>query len=106
MVGSHDIASNPKLVDKTRAVYKTLEESSPFDLWFPMLPTPSKLRKLWGYTNVHWIIQSIVTDRRQSGKIENDAMQMMMDQGVSSPLISLVSSNSCESTKRKPNLCL
>ncbi|CAM1505994.1 Fc.00g116310.m01.CDS01 [Cosmosporella sp. VM-42] len=77
------------MIDYTRAVYKPLEESSLLDLWFPMLPTPSKLKKLWGYTSLHWSLQSILNSRRRTGRVENDAMQMMMDSGVSDPLISL-----------------
>lgn len=90
MVGTHDIANSLELVDKTRQIYKPLEESSLFDLWFPLLPTPSKLRKIWGYSRLHWSIQGFVANRRKTGRVENDAMQMMMDQGCSDPIISLV----------------
>lgn len=91
LVGSHDIANNSHLLDATRSVYGTLEESSLFEVWFPMLPTPSKLKRFWGYTTLYRAMQTIVADRLQAGRTEDDAMQMMMDQGLSNPVISLVS---------------
>lgn len=90
MTGTHDIANNMDLVLKTREIYKPLEESSLFDIWFPLLPTPSKLRRLWGYSRLHWLIQGFVSDRRKSGRLEQDAMQLMMEQRISDPIIALV----------------
>lgn len=90
MTGTHDIANSLDLVVKTREVYKPLEESSLFDIWFPLLPTPSKLRRLWGYSRLHWLIQGFVSERRQSGRVEQDAMQLMMEQKISDPIIALV----------------
>ncbi|KAH7123234.1 cytochrome P450 [Dactylonectria estremocensis] len=89
MVGTHDIAKSKKLVDSTREIYKPLEESSLFDIWFPLLPTLSKLNKLWGYSRLHWMIQGFVSNRRKTGQVQQDAMQLMIDQGCSSPMISL-----------------
>lgn len=93
MTGTHDIANSLDLVAKTREVYKPLEESSLFDIWFPLLPTPSKLRRLWGYSRLHWLIQSFVSERRRSGRVERDAMQLMMEQKISDPIIALVRFN-------------
>lgn len=90
MTGTHDIANSMDLVLKTREVYKPLEESSLFDIWFPLLPTPSKLRRLWGYSRLHWLIQGFVSDRRKSGRVEQDAMQLMMEQKISDSVIALV----------------
>lgn len=90
MTGTHDIANSLDLVVKTREVYKPLEESSLFDIWFPLLPTPSKLKRLWGYSRLHWLIQSFVSERRKSGRVEQDAMQLMMEQRISDPIIALV----------------
>ncbi|KAF4963183.1 hypothetical protein FSARC_8761 [Fusarium sarcochroum] len=89
MTGTHDIANSLDLVIKTREVYKPLDESSLFDIWFPLLPTPSKLRRLWGYSKLHWLIQGFVSERRKSGRVEQDAMQLMMEQKISDPIITL-----------------
>lgn len=90
MTGTHDIANSLDLVVKTKEVYKPLEESSLFDIWFPLLPTPSKLRRLWGYSRLHWLIQGYVSERRKSSRVEQDAMQLMMEQNISDPIIALV----------------
>lgn len=90
MTGTHDIANSLDLVVKTREVYKPLEESSLFDIWFPLLPTPSKLRRLWGYSRLHWLIRGFVSERRKTGRVEQDAMQLMMEQKISDPIIALV----------------
>lgn len=98
MTGTHDIANSLDLVVKTRAVYKPLEESSLFDIWFPLLPTPSKLRRLWGYSRLHWMIQGFVSQRRKSGRVQQDAMQLMMEQNLSDPIIALVRLDSSYAT--------
>jgi hypothetical protein len=90
MTGTHDIANSLDLVVKTREVYKPLEESSIFDIWFPLLPTLSKLRRLWGYSRLHWLIQGFVSERRKSGRVEQDAMQLMMEHKISDSIIALV----------------
>lgn len=91
MVGTHDIANDLELVVSTRDIYKPLDHSSLFEIWFPLLPTLSKLRKAWAYTRLHWLVQSFITDRRKTGRKEKDAMQMMMDQEFKDPVITLVS---------------
>ncbi|KAH7253311.1 cytochrome P450 [Fusarium solani] len=89
MVGTHDIANNPELVVSTRDIYKPLDHSSLFEIWFPLLPTLSKLRKAWAYTRLHWLVQGFITDRRKTGRKEKDAMQMMMDQEFKDAVITL-----------------
>lgn len=107
MTGTHDIANSLDLVIKTREVYKPLEESSLFDIWFPLLPTPSKLRRLWGYSRLHWLIQGFVSERRKSGRVEQDAMQLMMEQRISDPIIALVRLNlSCTGKLATSNILL
>lgn len=91
MVGTHDIANDPELVVSTRDIYKPLDHSSLFEIWFPLLPTLSKLRKAWAYTRLHWLVQGFITDRRKTGRKEKDAMQMMMDQEFKDAVITLVS---------------
>ncbi|KAH8646797.1 cytochrome P450 [Xylariales sp. PMI_506] len=89
VLGSHGIADNPKLVDETRAIYKPLRESSIFDIWFPLLPTPAKVQKIWGYASLHSSLKRIITDRRKMNKVDSDAMQILMELGVADPLITL-----------------
>jgi sterol 14-demethylase len=72
------------------AVNQTLDEDSIVDVLFPWLPTPSKIMKLFGYAKLHRTIQKIIKNRRQTGRVENDIMNMMMDEGHSDTIISLV----------------
>lgn len=90
MVGTHDIAGNPDLVNKTLAIYRVLEEDSVMDVLYPLLPTPSKLRRLVGYARLAYIMKKVLRDRRKSGRFERDAMQLMIDQGCSDSIITLV----------------
>ncbi|KAI8711753.1 hypothetical protein NCS52_01439600 [Fusarium sp. LHS14.1] len=89
MAGTHDIANDPDLVARTRDIYKPLDDYSLFEIWFPLLPTPSKLKKAWAYARLHWIIQGFIADRRRTGRRESDAMQIMMDQKFTDPVITL-----------------
>lgn len=91
MAGAHDIASDPELLRETWAVYAPLEDSPYVDILFPWLPTPSKLRKVWGYTKLHLTVHQIAKKRQASGKAGTDMLQMLMDEGMSSMIRSLVS---------------
>ncbi|KAF5022631.1 hypothetical protein F66182_5307 [Fusarium sp. NRRL 66182] len=89
IVGIHDIAESPDLLAKTRKIYKPLEEHSLFDIWFPLLPTPSKLNKFWGYTKLHWMVQGFINERRSTGKRGTDGLQLMLDQGCGDWIMSI-----------------
>ncbi|KAH7310821.1 cytochrome P450 [Stachybotrys elegans] len=87
--GTHDIANDLDLVHKTREMYKPLGESSMFDIWFPLLPTPAKAKKVLAYSRLYWLMQGFVSDRQKTGRKENDALQLMMEQGLSMPMTAL-----------------
>ncbi|KAK5994116.1 Cytochrome P450 monooxygenase -like protein [Cladobotryum mycophilum] len=89
VVGTHDVANDPELIENTLAVYRPLEEGSFVDVLFPFLPTPSKISKIWGFTKLHWSMQKIINKRRKSGKKGEDMMQMIIDHGCSDFLTSL-----------------
>ncbi|KAF4970296.1 hypothetical protein FSARC_2616 [Fusarium sarcochroum] len=89
IIGVHDIADSQELLAHTRKIYKPLEESSVFDIWFPLLPTPSKLKKFWGYTRLHRIIQGFIQKRRETAARGADGLQLMMDQGCNNWIMSL-----------------
>jgi hypothetical protein len=91
-LGSNDVANNPKLLRETLAIYNCMNDSSAFQIMFPMLPTPGKLTKMWAGAKLHWAFQKIIRDRRKTGRKEADAMQVMMDEGDSDIQISAVSS--------------
>ncbi|PNY18153.1 Obtusifoliol 14-alpha demethylase [Tolypocladium capitatum] len=88
MVGSNDVADNPRLLAETLAVFGGLENSSAIEVMFPNLPTPGKLMRLWGAAKLYWALQRIMKDRRKTGRREPDPMQDMMDHGVDDVLVS------------------
>ncbi|KAK7960439.1 cytochrome P450 6A1 [Apiospora saccharicola] len=89
MAGAHDIANDPQLLRETWAVYAPLEDSPYVDILFPWLPTPSKLRKVWGYTKLHLTVHRIAKKREAAEKAGTDMLQMLMDEGMSSMIRSL-----------------
>lgn len=90
-VGCNDIAADPKLLRKTLAMFTDIDGSAAVEVMFPWLPTPTKLRKLWGGARLHWTLQGIMKQRRESGQPGTDAMQLMMDAGDTDLQISVVS---------------
>ncbi|OAA77091.1 Cytochrome P450 [Akanthomyces lecanii RCEF 1005] len=80
-VGCNDIAADPKLLKKSLAMFTDLDATGAIEVMFPWLPTPVKLRKLWGGARMHWMFQRIIKKRREQDQPGNDAMQLMMDAG-------------------------
>lgn len=91
LLGSYDVANSPRLLAETLAVYDRMGDSSAMQTMFPMMPTLGMLRKLCGGARLHFLFRSIIRDRRKCGRRENDAMQIMMDNGDSDIQISTVS---------------
>ncbi|KND87478.1 Obtusifoliol 14-alpha demethylase [Tolypocladium ophioglossoides CBS 100239] len=89
-LGSNDVAADPGLLAETLAIYGRMDASSAIEIMFPGLPTPNKLKRIWGGAKLHWVFQKIMDDRRKTGRTEPDAMQAMMDQGDSDVVISSV----------------
>lgn len=90
-LGSNDVADDPKLLADTLAVFGRLDDSSAVEIMFPMLPWPSKLRKMWAGARLHWAFTKIINHRRKTGKTDTDAMQTLMDEGHPDIFISVVS---------------
>lgn len=90
-VGCNDVAADPKLLKKSLAMFTDLDATGAIEVMFPWLPTPVKLRKLWGGARMHWMFQRIMKQRREQDQPGNDAMQLMMDAGDTDLQISVVS---------------
>ncbi|KAK2597419.1 hypothetical protein QQS21_005967 [Conoideocrella luteorostrata] len=87
-LGTNDVADDPKLTDETLGIFMTLDDSSALEVMFPGMPFPSKLSKMWAGAKLHMIFSKIMKDRRTTGRVEDDAMQSMMDAGDSDIIIS------------------
>ncbi|KJZ80101.1 hypothetical protein HIM_00815 [Hirsutella minnesotensis 3608] len=81
ILGIHDIASSPKLLQRTLSLYEELDKSSATEIIFPNLPTMSKWRKIWAGAKLHLTFKKIVDERQKTGRTETDALQVMIDQG-------------------------
>jgi cytochrome P450 len=81
-VACNEIADNRALLDQTLDLYQQLEAaSSPEVIIFPWLPSPSKLKRLWGGGKLYMIFKNIIEKRQKTGHRENDALQYLIDKG-------------------------
>lgn len=81
-VGCNDIADDPALLLKTLRLYEAIEESAtPTGIIFPWLPTVAKLKRTIAGGRLYMIFQRIVSQRRKTGKRDEDALQFMIDHG-------------------------
>ncbi|KAH7012746.1 cytochrome P450, partial [Microdochium trichocladiopsis] len=87
--GVHDIANDPSLLRETWSVYMPLEDSPYIDIMLPWLPTPSKLRKVWGYAKLHLAVTKIARERKAAGRTEDDMLQMMIETDLGSKMQSV-----------------
>lgn len=94
LLGSNDVANDPKILSETLAIFDSMDDSSGLEVMFPRLPIPSKLTKMWAGAKLHMAFSKIMEDRRKTGRTEDDAMQVMMDAGTSDVIISAVSRDS------------
>jgi len=82
MTGCVEISSDPALLDKTLSLFESIDNgSSPARIAFPWLPTPGYLKRMWAGTKMYMVISKIVDERKKNGRREDDALQMMIDQG-------------------------
>ncbi|KAH7032668.1 cytochrome P450 [Microdochium trichocladiopsis] len=87
--GVHDIVNDPVLLRETWNVYTPLEDSPYIDIMLPWLPTPSKLRKVWGYAKLHLTVTKIARERKAEGRTEEDMLQMMIEADLGSKMQSV-----------------
>lgn len=91
IVGSNDIADDPKRLEASRAAYHGFEFGSAVEIMFPSLPTPSKIRRTRASARLQEILVDEVRDRRKTGRRGDDAMQVLIDRDDPEVAISSVS---------------
>lgn len=89
-LGCNEIANSPGLLASTLQVYRNIDTASAAEIMFPWLPVPSKLKKMWSGYKMFSVLSSIAKERR-SGKIDTDAMQVLIDSGNSDTFVTVVS---------------
>jgi hypothetical protein len=83
-VGCNEVADDPELVKATMSYNRTMElAGTPMAIMFPWLPSPGVIRKFYAGARMYMIFDKVAKARIAEGRRENDAMQVMLDQGDS-----------------------
>jgi len=81
-VACREIADDPALLKRTLRLYEDVEHAAtPTVIMYPSLPSPGKLKRMWGGAQLYMIFKKIVDERRKTGRKEDDALQFLIDQG-------------------------
>ncbi|KAK0636368.1 cytochrome P450 6A1 [Bombardia bombarda] len=79
-VGANEIADSPAELTETLHLFEIIERaSSPVRIIFPWLPTPEHLYKMWAGWRLYVKMNKIVDARRKEGRVEDDALQFLLD---------------------------
>ncbi|KAI0878743.1 cytochrome P450 6A1 [Hypoxylon argillaceum] len=82
-VGANDIAEDPKLLRHTLSIFDWFEKSDSFaKVIFPWLPTLNHFLRLYYGTKLALVFREIINKREKTGKKGNDALQFLMDRGL------------------------
>lgn len=77
-----EIANSRQLLDKTLRLFESIEESTtPYQIIFPWLPSPSLFKRFIAGTRMYMIFNKIINKRKTQKSREDDALQVLIDQG-------------------------
>jgi sterol 14-demethylase len=83
-VGANDIADDPKQVKHTLSIFNWFEESGSYaKVIFPWLPTMNHLLRMYYGAKLAFVFREIIEKRKKTGKKGNDALQFLIDRGLS-----------------------
>lgn len=87
-VGANDIAEDPKLLKHTLAIFDWFEKSDSFaKVIFPWLPTVNHYLRMYYGAKLAFVFRDIIEKRKKTGKKGNDALQFLIDRGLTLPNI-------------------
>ncbi|KZM19034.1 Sterol 14-alpha-demethylase [Ascochyta rabiei] len=82
VVGAHEIADNPKLLEETLNLFEYIEASTTAtSIILPKFPSPAVLKRTYAGARLYMIIENIVKRRAASDEKHDDALQYLLDQG-------------------------
>ncbi|KAI0203162.1 cytochrome P450 6A1 [Astrocystis sublimbata] len=82
-VGANDIADDPKLLKHTLSIFDWFEKSDSFaKVIFPWLPTVNHYLRLYYGAKLAFVFRDIIEKRKATGKKGNDALQFLIDRGL------------------------
>ncbi|KAI0799377.1 cytochrome P450 6A1 [Xylaria sp. FL0064] len=87
-VGANDIAENPKLLKHTLSIFDWFEKADSFaKVIFPWLPTVNHYMRLYYGAKLAFVFRDIIEKRKKTGQKGNDALQFLIDRGLTLPNI-------------------
>lgn len=82
IVGAHEIADNPALLEETLNLFEYIEASTTAtSIILPKFPSPAVLKRTYAGARLYMIIENIVKRRAASDEKHDDALQYLLDQG-------------------------
>ncbi|XPS91751.1 Sterol 14-alpha-demethylase [Ascochyta lentis] len=82
IVGAHEIADNPELLEETLNLFEYIEASTTAtSIILPKFPSPAVLKRTYAGARLYMIIENIVKRRAASDEKHDDALQYLLDQG-------------------------
>lgn len=92
-LGPKEVAEDRELRQKILHLFEEVERGGvPSRIMFPWLPTIPALRQMIGGARLFAIFRSIAKQRRLGGMREDDAFQLLLDQGTSVMAVAVVCS--------------
>ena len=83
-VGCNEVADDPELVKATMSYNRMMElAGTPMAVMFPWFPSRGVLRKYYAGARMYMIFNKVAKARLAEGRSEDDAMQVMLNQGDS-----------------------
>ncbi|KAI1427957.1 cytochrome P450 6A1 [Xylaria sp. FL1777] len=83
-VGANEIAEDPKMLKHTLSIFDWFEKSDSFaKVIFPWLPTLNHYMRLYYGAKLAFVFRDIIAKRKKTGEKGNDALQFLMDRGLS-----------------------
>lgn len=77
-----EIADDPAKVRRVAELYWDSEKAStPTSVLLPWIPSPARKRKVRATKELYTLLKSVVDDRKNNGKVEDDPMQALIDEG-------------------------
>ena len=77
-----EIADDPEAVKKVTQLYWDAEKgSTPTSVLLPWFPSPARKRKVKATQELYMLLKASVDDRKENGKVEDDPMQALIDEG-------------------------
>lgn len=76
-----EIADSPAAVQRIQDLYWATERGAMASVMFAWLPLPARIRKLRATVELYLTLKRIVEARKNKVKVEDDAMQALLDRG-------------------------